>query len=56
MEYRVRYEIDVTADTPEEAAEEAFAAMVDPSALLPCLEVQSADGAVVTIDLDARNR
>ncbi len=37
--YRVIYEIDVDAESPEDAAVEAFSCMVDPEALPPVLGV-----------------
>lgn len=38
-EYLARYEIDVDGESPLEAAQEAYAAMVDPVALPPTLDV-----------------
>ncbi len=37
--YRVIYEIDVDAESPEDAAREAFSCMVDPESLPPILSV-----------------
>jgi len=39
MEYRVRWETDLEAESPLEAAKEAERMMTDPLALAPILEV-----------------
>lgn len=39
MNYRVVYEIDIVADSPIEAAREAFACIVDPESAPPVLDV-----------------
>ena len=52
-EYRVKYEIDVDANTPLLAAKEAYDCMVDPASMLPILEVTAAVGGItVLIDLN----
>lgn len=42
-EYRCIYVIDVSASSPREAAEQAYAAMVDPESLPPVLGVIQLD-------------
>lgn len=49
--YRVCWEIDVTADTPEDAAREAFAAMQRPGTTATVFDVTDHTGAVTTVDL-----
>lgn len=55
-EYRIRYEIDIEAETPLEAAREAYECMRSPESMLPILEVFENDSGqltlVDTIDLD----
>lgn len=41
--YRCIYEIDIDADSPEEATREAFSCMVDPASLPPVLDVIESD-------------
>lgn len=42
--YRVIYEIDVEADTPEAAAREAYECMRDPESMPPMLDVVAWSG------------
>lgn len=49
--YRVEFAIDVTADTPEEACETAWALLNDSQAFLPIGTVTSEDGQSEDIDL-----
>lgn len=44
MEFRVVWEIDLTADTPEEAAKKAQAIMLDPDSLASVFTVLSFHG------------
>jgi hypothetical protein len=50
-EYRVTWLIDVEADHPRAAAEEAFAAMQDPDTLATCFNVEDAAGRNYEVDL-----
>ena len=45
MKYRVRYEIDIDAATPLEAAQLAYQCMSDPDSLAPVLEVNTSTAA-----------
>lgn len=49
-EYLVRWEIDILADTPEEAAKKAFAIQRDPDSVASVFDVISPHGRV-RIDL-----
>lgn len=49
--YRVTWEIDSDAETPEAAAQEADAVMRDPEALPPCFDVVDKEGVVTHIDV-----
>jgi hypothetical protein len=51
VEYRVVWEIEVNAETPEEAAQEAFAAMQDPDTLARHFTVYRPDQQSVSVDL-----
>ena len=53
MEYLVTWTIEVEADSPQAAAEQAFAAMQDPSTLATCFSVteQAEGGATFAVDL-----
>jgi hypothetical protein len=52
-EYRVMWEIDIAADSPEEAAREARRIQRDPKALVGAFEViDREDGKDFKIDLD----
>ena len=51
-EFRVTWEIDVDAESPQEAAREAFSTMLDPdNEYLPCFTVKDERGNVLTVDL-----
>jgi hypothetical protein len=57
--YRVRWESDVEADSPQATAEEAFAAMQDLDTLATVFVVSGPDGSAHAVDLrgeDARVR
>lgn len=57
-EYRVRWEIDLTANTPEEAARMALAYQRNPESIATSFDVYAKDhvgwrkGAPVTVDLE----
>lgn len=51
-EYRVVWEIDLEADSPEEAAELALEAQRDPTSLATVFEVFEASGKKTRIDVD----
>lgn len=51
MEYNVTWVIDVDADTPKEAAEEALRIQRDFTSDAQVFEVEGEDGAVQQIDL-----
>ena len=51
--FLVRWEIDIDADTPEEAAQEAYNVMCDPQSLPPTFEVVERDGKTVLIDIES---
>jgi hypothetical protein len=50
MDYRVTWEIDIEADTPEKAAELAAAIQRDKDSLANVFKVSDKDGNVTTID------
>lgn len=50
MEFRVTWEIDIDADSPEKAAEEARRAITDPETLATVFTVKGDDGREFTID------
>lgn len=60
MEYRVKWEIDIDADSPQEAARAALKIQRDPSSIATVFDVRDplfdVRGAEIwtTIDLDAR--
>jgi len=56
MNYRVIWEIDIEADTPEEAAAEALAIQRDPCSFLPVFEVRYPNGRWTYVDMDAAER
>ena len=60
MEYRVVWEIEVDAETPEGAAREALAAVQDPDTLARHFTVYGPDQQSVSVDLgpvgDQRDR
>jgi hypothetical protein len=49
--YRVQWEIDVDADTPEDAARQAFEMMRDPESIATVFSVRDAQGKSVCIDM-----
>ena len=50
-DYKVRWEIDIDAETPEEAAMQAFAIQRDQESLATVFEVDDKKGNTVTIDI-----
>jgi len=50
--FRIVWEVDVDADTPLEAAREAFSMMTDPESTAVVFSVTDPNGDTVTIDLD----
>jgi len=50
-EFRVVWEIDIEAETPTHAAEQAFAIQQDPETMVTVFSVTCPDGDVTTIDL-----
>ena len=51
--YLVSWEVDVEADSPEEAARSMYAMMIEPMDTPPCLEVKDPEtGESVTIDFE----
>ncbi len=53
--YRVRWEIDLPADTPQEAAVKARASMLRPDTTATVFDVTAPDGATTRIDLGAQD-
>lgn len=51
-DYRVRWEIDLLASDPVEAARQALAAMRDPTSIATCFEVYSAEGGDLLQEVD----
>ncbi len=51
MEYMVKWEIEVTADSPQEAAQIAGEIQLDPTSLATVFEVMDEDGTIHTIDI-----
>lgn len=51
-EYLVTWQIELTADSPREAAEEALRIHRNPDSIATVFEVRSEDGTSTTIDLD----
>lgn len=51
-EYRVTWEIDVDADSPQEAARKARAYQLKPDALVGVFDVSDKDGRTVSVDTD----
>lgn len=52
MLYRVRWEIDVEADTPAEAARHTLAIQRNPDSTATVFDVRGANGKTVRVDLD----
>lgn len=52
-EYYVRWDIDLKAESPEDAARTALAIMRDPDSLATVFEVIDVHGEITTVDLDA---
>jgi hypothetical protein len=52
QEYRVRWEIDIDAETPEEAAREARKCIQDPGSIATIFSVVDKDGRETTVDLE----
>jgi len=50
--YRVTWEIDLQADTPLEAAQQALAIHRDPSSMATVFEVRDENGHSATVDLE----
>lgn len=50
-EYMVRWEIDILADTPEDAARQALAIQRDPCSVAVVFYVRGEDGRQTAIDL-----
>ena len=48
-EYRVRWEIDIDADTPEGAVQEALRTQRDPTSLATIFEVYDAEGLLLDV-------
>ncbi len=55
MEYRVIWEIEVDADSPEQAAREAKTTQLDHRSMANCFDVIDDDGIVTQVDLDKIN-
>lgn len=51
MEYRISWEIDVDATSPEDAARKARAIQLDPESVADVFDVRSSGGAIVSVDL-----
>lgn len=54
--YRVNWEIDVDAETPQGAAEEAFSSIADGNTLATCFVVENEEGEKFVVDLDFDER
>lgn len=54
--YRVTWEIDVFADGPVRAAEEAFEIMQDPDTTATCFLVKNEEGGVEIVDVRPEGR
>ena len=52
--YRVTWEIDIEADTPLQAAREAYETQISPESFPPVFKIQAPGKPAVTIDLDAK--
>lgn len=50
-EYRVVWEIDIYADSPENAARKARATMLDPESIADVFSVRDGSGETDTVDL-----
>jgi hypothetical protein len=50
MMYRVQWEIDIEADTPEDAARQAFEIMHDPTSIASVFDVKGEDGITHQVD------
>lgn len=53
QEYRVTWEVDVSAENARDAAEQALAMVSDPGSIAHVFTVTAADGTAEDIDLDA---
>jgi hypothetical protein len=51
MSYRVRWEIDIDADTPQEAAQKALAIQRDPQSIANVFDVFDESGQVERVDI-----
>ena len=51
-DYLVSWQIDIEADSPKEAAEEAYQIMSDPNSLARFFTVQSEGGVEVSVEVD----
>jgi len=51
-EYRVRWEIDLSADSPEEAATEARRIQLDPDSIAQVFDIMEDNGVTIQVDLD----
>ena len=55
MQYRVSWEIDVDADSPEEAAQQALTIQADPDSIATCFTVVDEHGNRIDVDLDGQS-
>lgn len=55
MNYRVRWEIDIEADSPEEAAVEALIIQRDPFSIAAVFDVQDDGGKSSRVDLSPQS-
>lgn len=51
MRYSIIWSIDIEAETPRDAAEEALKIQRDPESTATCFEVMDDEGTVINIDL-----
>jgi hypothetical protein len=51
-EYRITWEIQITADSPREAAEQALAIQRDPNSIATVFDVADDDGNIERINLE----
>lgn len=52
MKYRVEWEIDIDADTPEDAALEAYAIILDPASTATVFSVTDENDVRVVVDTE----
>lgn len=50
MNYKVTYEIEIEADSFKDAAEQAWAIMLDPASYPPVLDVEGESGQTYRVD------